>query len=47
MTDDSKKWLYLILLSLVWGSSFILIKKALLGLTPVQLGGLRIVFASL
>ncbi len=37
----------MILLSLVWGSSFILIKKALLGLTPLQLGGLRIVFASL
>ena len=31
----------------MWGSSFILIKKALIGLTPVQLGGLRIVFASL
>ncbi|WP_368662521.1 DMT family transporter [Zobellia laminariae] len=47
MNDYNKKWLYLILLSLVWGSSFILIKKALIGLTPVQLGGLRIVFASL
>ena len=39
--------MYLILLSLVWGSSFILIKKALLGLSPLQLGGLRILFASL
>lgn len=47
MNDDSKKWVYLILLSLVWGSSFILIKKSLLGLTPLQLGGLRIVLASL
>ncbi len=47
MNDYSKKWSYLILLSLVWGSSFILIKKALLGLTPLQLGGLRIVLASL
>ncbi len=47
MNDYSKKWVYFILLSLVWGSSFILIKKALLGLTPIQLGGLRIVFASL
>ncbi len=47
MNDYSKKWVYLTLLSLVWGSSFILIKKALLGLTPMQLGGLRIVFASL
>lgn len=47
LNEDSKKWSYLILLSLVWGSSFILIKKTLLGLTPLQLGGLRIVFASL
>lgn len=35
------------LLSLIWGSSFILIKKALLGFTALQLGGLRVVFASL
>lgn len=41
----SKKWLYLIILSLVWGSSFILIKKALIGLTPMQLGALRTLFA--
>lgn len=47
LNNDSQKWLYLILLSLVWGSSFILIKKALLGLSPLQLGGLRIVLASL
>ncbi|WP_194528931.1 DMT family transporter [Zobellia roscoffensis] len=47
MDDYKKKWLYLVLLSLVWGSSFILIKKALIGLSPMQLGGLRIVFASL
>ncbi len=41
------KWIYLILLSLVWGSSFILIKKGLIGLTPLQLGSFRIIFASL
>lgn len=39
--------MYLVLLSLIWGSSFILIKKALLGYSALQLGGLRIVFASL
>jgi drug/metabolite transporter (DMT)-like permease len=33
-------------LALVWGSSFILIKKGLLGLTALQLGSLRIVFAA-
>ena len=46
MSDSHKKWWYLFLLSLIWGSSFILIKKALLGFTPIQLGGLRIVFAA-
>jgi len=47
LSDYQKKWFYLILLSLIWGSSFILIKKALIGYTALQLGGLRIVFASL
>ncbi|MFK5972842.1 MAG: DMT family transporter [Flavobacteriaceae bacterium] len=47
MNDYRKKWIYLILLSLIWGSSFLLIKKALIGFSPVQLGSLRIVFASL
>lgn len=37
----NKKWLYIFVLSLIWGSSFILIKKSLLGLTPFQLGALR------
>lgn len=32
---------------MIWGSSFILIKKSLLGFTPMQVGGLRILFASL
>ena len=40
------KWVYLIVLSMIWGSSFILIKKGLIGLSPIQLGSLRIVFAS-
>ena len=47
MSNDQKKWFYLILLSLIWGSSFILIKRALIGFSALQLGGLRIVFASL
>jgi drug/metabolite transporter (DMT)-like permease len=47
LTDYQKKWFYLVLLSLIWGSSFILIKKALFGFNAIQLGGLRIVFASL
>ena len=34
------------ILALIWGSSFILIKKGLIGLTPLQLGSLRIIFAA-
>ena len=37
--------LILIFLSLIWGSSFILIKKGLLAYSAVQVGTLRIVFA--
>jgi drug/metabolite transporter (DMT)-like permease len=41
------KWVYLGVLTLVWGSSFILIKKGLIGLTALQVGSLRIIFASI
>lgn len=41
------KWLILAVLAIVWGSSFILIKKGLLGLTPIQLGAVRIFVASI
>ena len=41
------KWFYLISLSLIWGSSFILIKKGLIGLEADQLGSLRIIFSSI
>ncbi|WP_291864921.1 DMT family transporter [Maribacter sp.] len=47
MNNYKKKWFYLVLLSFIWGSSFILIKKGLVGFSSIQLGGLRIVFASL
>lgn len=40
------KWIFLIVLSLIWGSSFILIKRGLVGLTPFQLGSLRMIFAA-
>lgn len=43
----NKKWTYLIILSIIWGSSFILIKKSLVGLTDFQVGALRIVLTSL
>lgn len=41
MKSPNIKWIYLIILSIIWGSSFILIKKSLLGLTAYQLGALR------
>ena len=47
MKSINQKWLFLGILSLVWGSSFILMKKALIGLTPIQLGALRILIAGI
>jgi len=35
-------WTLLIVLSIVWGSSFILIKKALISFTPLELGAARV-----
>ncbi|GGE98669.1 DMT family transporter [Flavobacterium limi] len=47
MEAKQLKWFYLLLLSLIWGSSFILIKRGLVGLTAVQVGSIRIIFAGL
>jgi len=47
MKTQQFKWLILIVLALIWGSSFILIKKGLVGLNPFQLGSLRIIFCAL
>jgi len=47
MNAKQLKWVYLMVLSLIWGSSFILIKKGLVGLTAFQLGSLRIIFAAI
>ena len=41
------RWIYLIALALIWGSSFILIKLGLTHLTPLQLGAFRIVCAGI
>lgn len=46
MQNNTLKWVYLVALSIIWGSSFILIKKGLIGLDPVQLGSIRIIFAT-
>jgi drug/metabolite transporter (DMT)-like permease len=47
MKSPNIKWIYLLILSVIWGSSFILIKKSLLGLTPYQLGALRTIFTGI
>lgn len=45
MESKQLKWLLLAALALIWGSSFILIKRGLVGLTPFQVGSLRMLFA--
>ena len=47
MKNSTSKWVYLIALSLVWGSSFILMKHALVGLKPIHVGALRILVTAL
>lgn len=45
MQQNLRAWSLLIILSLIWGSSFILIKKGLDELAPMQVGALRIASA--
>jgi drug/metabolite transporter (DMT)-like permease len=47
MKAADSKWAYLIILSIIWGSSFILIKKSLLGLSPYQMGALRVIITGI
>jgi drug/metabolite transporter (DMT)-like permease len=47
MITKQTKWFFLMVLALIGGSSFILIKRGLVGLTPYQLGAFRIIFAGL
>ena len=48
VNDDRTKAIFLLLvLALIWGSSFILIKWALESLSPLQVGAIRILAASL
>jgi len=47
MDNKNLKWVFLVILSIIWGSSFILIKKGLIGLTAYQLGSLRIIFTAI
>ena len=47
MNNIRSRWLILVILSIIWGSSFILMKKALIYLDPIQVGTLRIIFTGL
>lgn len=46
-TPGWKGWLMLLLLSLIWGTSFILIKRGLSGFAPVQVAILRLTITSI
>jgi len=47
MSANQNRILYISLLALIWGSSFILIKRGLVGLSPFELGSLRMLFAAI
>lgn len=44
---ENSSWILLTILSLIWGCSFILIKKALIAFSPVQLACLRLSISAL
>lgn len=46
MQEKNAKWILLVSLALVWGSSFVLIKEGLFGLSAIQAGSFRIIFAA-
>jgi drug/metabolite transporter (DMT)-like permease len=47
LNTEREKWLLLIVLSIIWGSSFILIKKSLTIYNPYEVGSLRILIAGI
>ncbi len=47
MSNRAISWIVFILLCLIWGSSFILMKVSLQGLTPPQIAGVRIFSAAI
>ncbi|MBV6881970.1 DMT family transporter [Epilithonimonas ginsengisoli] len=47
MTAERQKWILLIALSLIWGSSFILIKKSLEHFNPYEVGALRVLISGI
>lgn len=47
LSVEREKWLLLIVLSIIWGSSFILIKKSLIHYNPYEVGALRVLIAGI
>ncbi|MBW8362562.1 MAG: DMT family transporter [Kaistella sp.] len=47
MNSEKEKWVLLGLLSVIWGSSFILIKKSLEYFNPYEVGALRVLIAGI
>ncbi len=47
MRPEKEKWVLLVVLSLIWGSSFILIKKSLEHFSPYQVGALRVLISGI
>ncbi|MGA9213633.1 DMT family transporter [Kaistella sp.] len=47
MNHEREKWILLIVLSIIWGSSFILIKKSLEHFNPFEVGALRVLIAGI
>lgn len=47
MNPEKERWVLLIVLSIIWGSSFILIKKSLEHFNPFEVGALRVLIAGI
>lgn len=47
MNPEKERWVLLVVLSIIWGSSFILIKKSLQHFTPYEVGALRVLIAGI
>lgn len=45
--NELKSWITLVILSIIWGTSFILIKKALISFSPMQVALLRVTISGL
>ena len=47
MNPEKERWVFLVVLSVIWGSSFILIKKSLDHFNPYEVGALRVLIAGI